>query len=187
MVSKPLKAPPRLGRGALDLLFTFHVDGLNRSIFIVVCKMTEQVKWAESLRKKLHGGADSIGNLFVETFHYLALFGIGVVTVYAGISTFIDMLQQPKISVDDILLLFIFLELLAMAGIYFRTNHMPLRFLLYIGVTALIRLLISDVSHHNAPDMGILYVCGGVLLLSISILVVRFSSSKYPSVKEKSE
>lgn len=149
--------------------------------------MTEQVKWAESLRKKLHGGADSIGNLFVETFHYLALFGIGAVTVYAGISTFIVMLQQPKISVDDILLLFIFLELLAMAGIYFRTNHMPLRFLLYIGVTALIRLLISDVSHHNAPDMGILYVCGGVLLLSVSILVVRYSSSKYPSVKEKSE
>ena len=60
-------------RGALDLFLTFHVNGLNRSIFIVVCKMTEQVKWAESLRKKLHGGADSIGNLFVETFHYLAL------------------------------------------------------------------------------------------------------------------
>lgn len=160
-------------------------ESLN--FLMVVGMMTEQVKWAESLRKKLHGGADSIGNLFVETFHYLALFGIGAVTVYAGISTFIVMLQQPKISVDDILLLFIFLELLAMAGIYFRTNHMPLRFLLYIGVTALIRLLISDVSHHNAPDMGILYVCGGVLLLSISILVVRFSSSKYPSVKERSE
>lgn len=149
--------------------------------------MNEQVKWAESLRKKLHGGVNSIGNLFVETFHYLALFAIGLITVWAGISTLLGMLQQPKISVDDILLLFIFLELLAMAGIYFRTNHMPLRFLLYIGVTALIRLLISDVSHHNAPDMGILYVCGGVLLLSVSILVVRYSSSKYPSVKEKAE
>jgi phosphate starvation-inducible membrane PsiE len=149
--------------------------------------MTQEVKWAESLRKKLHGGADSIGNLFVETFHYLALFGIGSVTVYAGISAFLGMLQQPKITVDDILLLFIYLELLAMAGIYFKTNHMPLRFLLYIGVTALIRLLISDVSHHNAPDLGIIYVCGGVLLLAFSILVVRYSSSKYPSVKDKSE
>ncbi|MBP5107666.1 phosphate-starvation-inducible protein PsiE, partial [Pseudomonas protegens] len=116
--------------------------------------MTQEVKWAESLRKKLHGGADSIGNLFVETFHYLALFAIGLITVWAGVSTFIGMLQQPKITVDDILLLFIYLELLAMAGIYFKTNHMPLRFLLYIGVTALIRLLISDVSHHNAPDTG---------------------------------
>jgi len=149
--------------------------------------MTQEVKWAESLRKKLHGGADSIGNLFVEAFHYLALFGIGAVTVYAGISTFLGMLQQPKITVDDVLLLFIYLELLAMAGIYFKTNHMPLRFLLYIGVTALIRLLISDVSHHNAPDLGIVYVCGGVLLLSFSIFVVRYSSSKYPSAKDKSE
>lgn len=149
--------------------------------------MTQEVKWAESLRKKLHGGADSIGNLFVETFHYLALFAIGLITVWAGISTFIGMLQQPKITVDDILLLFIYLELLAMAGIFFKTNHMPLRFLLYIGVTALIRLLISDVSHHNAPDAGILYVCGGVLLLAVSILVVRYSSSKYPSVKERTD
>ncbi|MGA3683918.1 phosphate-starvation-inducible PsiE family protein, partial [Pseudomonas graminis] len=67
------------------------------------------------------------------------------------------------------------------------TNHMPLRFLLYIGVTALIRLLIGDVSHHKAPDLWIIYVCGGVLLLAFSILVVRYSSSRYPSVQEKVE
>lgn len=148
--------------------------------------MTE-VKWAENLRRKLHAGADSIGNLAVESFHYLALFGIGAITVYAGISTFVEMIQQPKITVDDILLLFIYLELLAMTGIYFKTNHMPLRFLLYIGVTALIRLLISDVSHHNPPDTGILFVCGGVLLLAFAILVVRYSSAKYPSIKDKTE
>lgn len=146
-----------------------------------------QIQWAERLRKSLHRGADSIGNLVVEAFHYLALFGIAAITVWAAISAFIGMLGQEKISVDDILLLFIYLELLAMSGIYFKTNHMPLRFLLYIGVTALIRLLISDVSHHNAPDMGIIYVCGGVLLLAVSILVVRYSSSKYPSVKERVE
>lgn len=143
------------------------------------------IKWAERLRKNLHSGADSIGNLVVEAFHYLALFGIAAITVWAAISAFIGMLGQEKISIDDILLLFIYLELLAMSGIYFRTNHMPLRFLLYIGVTALIRLLISDVSHHNAPDLGIIYVCGGVLLLAFSILVVRFSSSKFPSVRDK--
>ena len=145
------------------------------------------MKWADRMRVRLHAGANSLGNLSVEFFHYLALFAIGAITVWAGIATFIDMLKQDKISVDDILLLFIYLELLAMSGIYFKTNHMPLRFLLYIGVTALIRLLISDVSHHKAPDEGILYVCGGVLLLAFSILVVRYSSSQYPSVKERSD
>ncbi|MGY3325001.1 phosphate-starvation-inducible protein PsiE [Pseudomonas sp. TE3911] len=146
-----------------------------------------EIRGIEKLRKSLHGGADSLGNLLVEAFHYLALFGIALITVWAAVSAFVGMLGQEKISVDDILLLFIYLELLAMSGIYFKTNHMPLRFLLYIGVTALIRLLISDVSHHNAPDLGIIYVCGGVLLLAFSILVVRYSSSKYPSVKEKSD
>ncbi|WP_065948967.1 phosphate-starvation-inducible protein PsiE [Pseudomonas sp. 1 R 17] len=146
-----------------------------------------EIRGIEKMRKSLHGGADSLGNLVVEAFHYLALFGIALITIWAAISAFIGMLGQEKISVDDILLLFIYLELLAMSGIYFKTNHMPLRFLLYIGVTALIRLLISDVSHHNAPDLGIIYVCGGVLLLAFAILVVRFSSSRFPSVKDKSE
>lgn len=150
-------------------------------------RMEEKIERVEQARARLHGVANSLGNLAVESFHYLALFAIGAVTVYAGISTIIEMVGQAKISVDDILLLFIYLELLAMTGIYFKTNHMPLRFLLYIGVTALIRLLISDISHHKAPDSGILYVTGGVLLLAFSILVVRFASAKYPSVKERTE
>ncbi len=145
------------------------------------------MKWANRMRVRVHAGANSLGNLGVELFHYLALFGIGAITIYAGITTFIDMLHQDKISVDDILLLFIYLELLAMSGIYFRTNHMPLRFLLYIGVTALIRLLISDVSHHKSPDEGIIYLTGGVVLLSVSILVVRYASARFPSVKEKAD
>jgi phosphate starvation-inducible membrane PsiE len=64
---------------------------------------------------------------------------------------------------------------------------MPIRFLLYVAITALTRLLIGDVSHHNPPDLGIIYLCGGILLLAFSILVVRYASARYPSVKEKAE
>ena len=83
--------------------------------------MTE-VKWAERLRKNLHASADSLGNLAVESFHYLALFGIGAITAYAAVITFIGMINKGSFSVDDILLLFIYLELGAMVGIYFKTN-----------------------------------------------------------------
>ncbi|ANC01911.1 MULTISPECIES: phosphate-starvation-inducible protein PsiE [Pseudomonas] len=140
-------------------------------------------KWPEKLRKGLHAPADALGNLFVESFHYLALFGIGAITAYAAVATFIEMLEKGGISVDDILLLFIYLELGAMVGIYFKTNHMPIRFLLYVAITALTRLLIGDVSHHKAPDVGLLYVCGGILLLAFAILVVRFASYRYPSTR----
>ena len=80
------------------------------------------IKWAEKLRKGLHGSADSLGNLCIEAFHYLALFGIGAITAYAAVMTFLDMLGKGGVSVDDILLLFIYLELGAMVGIYFKTN-----------------------------------------------------------------
>jgi phosphate starvation-inducible membrane PsiE len=146
-----------------------------------------EMKWADRLRKTLHAQADSLGNLCVEAFHYLALFGIGAITAYAAIITFVGMVQKGSVSVDDILLLFIYLELGAMTGIYFKTNHMPIRFLLYVAITALTRLLIGDVSHHNPPDLGIIYLCSGILLLAFAILVVRYASSRFPSVKEKAE
>jgi len=142
-----------------------------------------KINWAEKLRRNVHQLAESLGNLFVETFHYLALFAIGAVTAWAAVMEFLGMLEVGHIKIDDILLLFIYLELGAMVGIYFKTNHMPVRFLIYVAITALTRLLISNVSHHNPPDMGIIYLCGGILLLAFSILVVRYASSQFPSVK----
>ncbi|MFL9002865.1 phosphate-starvation-inducible protein PsiE, partial [Pseudomonas azerbaijanorientalis] len=39
------------------------------------------------------------------------------------------------------------------------------------------------VSHHKAPDVGLLYLCGGIFLLSLSVLAVRIASNKFPSSK----
>lgn len=89
-------------------------------------------------------------------------------------------------SIDDILLLFIYLELGAMVGIYFKTNHMPVRFLIYVAITALTRLLISDIQHDHKADIDQVIITGSILILALSILVVRFASWHYPSVmKEK--
>lgn len=141
------------------------------------------MKWADSSRKRMHDGANSIGNLMVEGFHYLGLFAIGAATAWASVMAFMGMVEKGQASIDDILLLFIYLELGAMVGIYFKTNHLPIRFLLYIAITALTRYLIGDVSHHKAPDVGLLYLCGGIFLLSLSVLAVRIASNKFPSSK----
>jgi protein PsiE len=81
-----------------------------------------RVNKAEKLRRRVHELAESMGNLFVETFHYLALFAIGAVTAWAAVMEFLQMVEKGNISIDDILLLFIYLELGAMIGIYFKTN-----------------------------------------------------------------
>ncbi|HBZ98586.1 MAG TPA: phosphate-starvation-inducible protein PsiE, partial [Pseudomonas sp.] len=96
-----------------------------------------KLRWAENLRDSLHELAESLGNLLVESFHYLALFAIGAVTAWAAVMAFLGMVEKGHITIDDILLLFIYLELGAMGGIYFKTKHMPVRFLIYVAITAL--------------------------------------------------
>ena len=132
-------------------------------------------------RSRLNRRAAAVGNQLVDAFHYLALFAIGATIVWSAAAAFAGMAAKSHASIDDILLLFIYLELGAMVGIYFKTNHMPVRFLIYVAITALTRLLIGDIQHNHKPNMGIVMVCGAILLLAIATLVVRYASTKFPS------
>jgi len=126
--------------------------------------------------------ASNLGALLVKSFHYLALFLIGAAIVWAAAVEFLSMMGKGSASIEDILLLFIYLELGAVVGIYFQTNHMPVRFLIYVAITALTRLLLELVfDWHNTAYMNIIIVCGGILLLATSILVLRYASHHYPS------
>jgi protein PsiE len=122
------------------------------------------------------------GGVLVDAFHYLALFAIGGAIVWSAVYAFIGMMGKGHASIDDILLLFIYLELGAMVGIYFKTNHMPVRFLIYVGITGLTRLLVGDIASHHKLDWGIVMVSGAILLLAFANLVVRYGSARYPSV-----
>lgn len=132
---------------------------------------------------------DRLGNYLVEGFHYSMLLLIGSMIIWSAAQTTIDIFSlKSSASIDDILLLFIYLELGAMVGIYFKTNHMPVRFLIYVAITALTRLLISNIQHQHQADVGQLIITGAILLLALAILIVRFGSWHYPSVlKEKSQ
>lgn len=135
----------------------------------------------ELVRQRINRFSQDFGNLLVDAFNYLALFAIGGAIVWSAIFAFVGMAAKGHASIDDILLLFIYLELGAMVGIYFKTNHMPVRFLIYVGITALTRMLIADIQHNPTPNMGILLVSGGILLLAIATLVIRYGSAKFPS------
>jgi len=138
-------------------------------------------KWTVTLNRNLHEFADGAGTLLVDAFHYLALFAIGGTIVWSAVAAFLNMTVKGLASIDDILLLFIYLELGAMIGIYFKTNHMPVRFLIYVAITALTRLLIADVQAHHKLDIGLLYVTGAILILALATLVIRYGSSRFPS------
>jgi protein PsiE len=129
-----------------------------------------------------HGQINRVGGILVDAFHYLALFAIGGAIVWSAVYAFVGMMGKGLASIDDILLLFIYLELGAMVGIYFKTNHMPVRFLIYVAITALVRLLVGDVATHHKLDWGIVMVSGAILLLALANLVVRYGSARFPAV-----
>ena len=98
----------------------------------------------EKASQRSHKLADKFGMVLVSGFHVLALFVIGATIVWAAGFEFFKMMAQGHATVEDILLLFIFLELGAMVGIYFKTHRLPVVFLIYIAITALTRVLTVD-------------------------------------------
>src|SRR6188508_3219408 len=114
--------------------------------------------------QRLNRFSKVIGELLVDAFHNLALFAIGATIVWSAVHAFVGMVANGRASIEDVLLLFIYLELGAMVGIYFKTNHMPVRFLIYVGITALTRLLVGDIAAHQKLDWGIVMVSGSILL-----------------------
>jgi phosphate starvation-inducible membrane PsiE len=68
-----------------------------------------------------------------------------------------------------------------MVGIYFKTNHMPVRFLIYVAITALTRHMVGVVTAHQQPEIEMVIMAGAILVLAISVLVLRYASSRFPS------
>lgn len=121
------------------------------------------------------------GDILVDLFHYIALFGIGSTVVWSALHDYLGMMRVGHASLEDILLLFIYLELGAMVGIYFRTRRLPVQFLIYIAITALSRHLVIDVQ--KVADEFHLYlllsIAGAIGILSLAILVLSYSDHKY--------
>lgn len=133
---------------------------------------------AEKLHRGMQVIADAFGTLLVDGFHYLALFAIGATTVWSAAAAFFRMIGDGRAELSDILLLFIYLEIGAMLGIYFKTTELPVRYLIYIAITALGRVLIEMVGAEHRTGNDLLVVAGAILVLSFAVLVLRFASRK---------
>ncbi|MCG7871318.1 MAG: phosphate-starvation-inducible PsiE family protein [Candidatus Thiodiazotropha lotti] len=125
---------------------------------------------------------EKMGDILVETFHIVGLFVIGATVVWSGVVAYMEMVSHGHATLKDILLLFIYLELGAMVGIYFKTRRLPVQFLIYIAITALTRLLTIDIK--QMPNETILTVTGAILMLTFAILVLRFRHSQVKAEHE---
>ena len=123
----------------------------------------------------------NIGNTLVDVFHFLALFVIGGTVVWSAAYEYLHMMDKGYAALKDILLLFIYLELGAMIGIYFKTHRLPVQFLIFIAITALSRHLVIDVQKVSDPFhlYLLLSISGAIVLLSGALFVLTYTAKKY--------
>src|SRR5246127_38424 len=125
---------------------------------------------------------DRLGNNLVNAFQVVALFVIGATIVWSAAHDYLQMIQAGRARLDDILLLFIYLELGTIVGIYFKTDRLPVLFLLYVAITALTRFLAVDIK--DLSIQSILVVTGSIFVLTLAVLVVQIATSKFAAATE---
>jgi protein PsiE len=113
--------------------------------------------------------------LFVER---LGLVLITFATIVAIGQELVVVYQNARVELHDILLLFIYLEILTMVALYFTSGKLPVRYPIYISIVAITRFIILGMKELNALD--IIYLAGAILLLTLASVVLRYGSSKLP-------
>ena len=100
----------------------------------------------------------------------LILLIIGCTIVAIGIE-FISMLNKFSIDLADILLLFIYLEILAMCRNFIKYNEIRMSYPLLIAMTALARTIIMQKDLTDASTY--VYEAVAILIIAIAIIVLR--------------
>lgn len=103
---------------------------------------------------------------------------IGIATVVAGWHEVQVMIHAGKVTLADLLLMFIYLEVLTMVGLYFESGKLPVRFPLYIGMVALARYLILDMKDMDLWRM--VGVSASIMLLALAVLAIRYGHVRFP-------
>lgn len=113
----------------------------------------------------------------------IGLLVIAISTVIAMSFEIVSMYKAMEVTLADLLLLFIYLEVLAMVGIYLKSGKLPVRMPLYIAIVAVARYMILDMK--NLDTLRVLGLAGAVFVLAISILVIRYGHTTFPYEDKK--
>ena len=108
------------------------------------------------------------------------LITIALATILAVFQAIMHIWLAGAITVGDLLLLFLYLEVMSMLNHYLGSGNLPVRYPLYIGIIALARFLVLEVAEIDAWRM--IALSGSIFLIAVAILIIRFGHVRYPYV-----
>ena len=115
---------------------------------------------------------------FLHYIEQLGLLIILIATIVAVAQEVLVMVEHKKVYLKDLLLLFIYLEIIAMIQIYYEQHRLPIRFPIYIAIVALARYIILD--SKSLDNWHLLEVGFTIMILTLAVLIVRYGHVKLP-------
>lgn len=119
-----------------------------------------------------------LGKHLLKLIEYGGLIIITIATLIAGAQEIMTMVAAGRVTLADLLMLFIYLEVIAMVAVYLDSGKLPVRMPLYIAMVALARYLALDIK--SIDNWGIFAVAGAILILAASTLIIRYGILRLP-------
>ena len=121
----------------------------------------------------------------IKTTERLLLVSIAIATVCATVIEISTLIIDREVELADLLLLFIYTEVLGMVGVFYRSGSIPITLPLFIAITALSRMIILQ--GKGSDPQNLLYEAGAILMLAIAVLIIRQTSISSFASKNISE
>jgi protein PsiE len=115
--------------------------------------------------------ADNLISSAIHRMENAFLLVIALFTVVAMSQEIVAIVKGQTVALKDLLLMFIYVEVLGMVGVYYDSKKIPITLPLFIAMTALARLVILQ--GKDQPPINLLYESGAIVLLAIACVVVN--------------
>ena len=117
---------------------------------------------------------------FFSAAERILLVIISLLTMLAVALELVHFADSGRIRLADLLLLFIYLEVIGMAYAYYATHSVPVTLPVLIAITGITRLIILQ--GKEAEPSKLLFEAGAVLLLAIALAILSWASQRFPSI-----
>ena len=116
-------------------------------------------------------------NTAIRNIQLVAVVTVLIATIIGFLLEIEEMWTNQNISLADLLLLFIYIEVIGLIRSYWETRSVRITYPMIIAITALARFIILQ-DKDNDPS-NLIYISLAILIVAIATVVVRFRNSKY--------
>jgi protein PsiE len=116
-------------------------------------------------------------NQAIRNIQLVAVVAVLIATIIAFFVEVTFMYETRTVGLADLLLMFIYIEVLGLVRSYWETRSVRITYPLVIAITALARFIILQ--DKNSDPANLIYIALAILIVSLATVVVRFRNSKY--------